>query len=129
MKYLCLCVLVLFGLACAGCSHGDEAPQAIAGVTLIDGTPDPPVAPANLVIRRGRVVAAGPAEKVLIPEGAERIDGRGLFVFPLDPKQPVRIGADANLLLLKVNPALETNYLKYVAGRMEFGRWKMYPAR
>lgn len=129
MKYLCLCVLVLGGLAGLGCARGDLAPLAIAGAALIDGTPNPPVVPANIVIRRGRVAAAGPAERVPIPEDAEKIDARGLFVFPLDPKQPIRIGADANLLLLKVNPAVEADYLKYVAGRMEIGRWTLYPAR
>jgi hypothetical protein len=129
LRFLCLCVLALGGLAGLGCARGDLAPQAIAGATLIDGTPNPPVSPANIVIRQGRVVAAGPEDKVPIPAGAEKIDGRGLYAFPLDPKEPVRIGADANLLLLKVNPALENDYLKHVAGRMEIGRWTLYPAR
>ncbi|MBA3975193.1 MAG: hypothetical protein C0504_13375 [Candidatus Solibacter sp.] len=128
MKHLCLCVLALLGIAAAGCARGDLAPQAITGVTLIDGTPNPPLSPANIVVERGRVVAAGPRESVPIPKDAEKIDGRGLFVFPLDPNQPIRVGADANLLLLNVNPALEQNYLKYVSGRMEIGRWTQYPA-
>lgn len=128
MKYLCLCVLASLGIAAGGCARGDLAPQAITGVTLIDGTPQPPVSPANIVIERGRVIAAGPENSVAIPKDAEKIDGSGLFVFPLDPKQPIRVGADANLLLLKVNPATETDYLKYVSGRMEIGRWTQYPA-
>lgn len=129
MKPLCLCVLALLSLAAGGCARGDLATQAIAGVTLIDGTPNPPVSLANIVIKRGRVAAAGAEAAAPIPAGAEKIDGRGLFVFPLDPKQPIRVGADANLLLLKVNPAIEVDYLKHVAGRMEIGRWTLYPAR
>lgn len=127
MKHLCLCAFTILSLAAGGCTRGDLAPQAITAVTLIDGTPNPPVGPANIVIRRGRVAAAGPEQAVPIPGDAEKIDGRGLFVFPLDPKQPIRVGADANLLLLKVNPAIETNYRKHIAGRMEIGRWTLYP--
>lgn len=125
---MCLSVLALACFAAGGCARGDLAPQAIAGVTLIDGSPNPPISPANIVIERGRVTMAGPSDSVPIPGGAEKIDGRGLFVFPLDPKMPIRIGADANLLLLKVNPAIETGYLKHIYGRMEIGRWTLYPA-
>lgn len=121
-------MFALLNLAVGGCARGDLAPQAITGVTLIDGTPHPPVSPANIVIERGRVIAAGSVDSVPIPKDAEMIDGSGLFVFPLDPRQPIRVGADANLLLLNVNPATETDYRKYVSGRMEIGRWTQYPA-
>lgn len=116
---LCLCA----------CERGDLAVQAIESATLIDGTPQPPISPANIVVRRGRIERAGPAGTTPIPTGAERIAGSGLFVFPLDPLVPIQPGADANLVLLDVNPALEPDYLKHVVGRMEIGRWTKYPRR
>ncbi len=114
-------------LCLGGCSRGDNAVQAIMGATLLDGTPNPPVSPANVIVRRGRIVAAGPIADVPVPSDADRIPAFGLYVFPLDPREPIRAGADANLLLLRVNPAVEQDYLKFVAGRMEIGRWTKYP--
>ncbi len=127
MKYLCAAVVLSLVLCLGGCSRGDNAVQAIMGATLLDGTPNPPVSPANVIVRRGRIVAAGPIADVPVPSDADRIPAFGLYVFPLDPREPIRAGADANLLLLRVNPAVEQDYLKFVAGRMEIGRWTKYP--
>jgi len=120
-------VVLSLVLCLGGCSRGDNAVQAIMGATLLDGTPNPPVSPANVIVRRGRIVAAGPIADVPVPSDADRIPAFGLYVFPLDPREPIRAGADANLLLLRVNPAVEQDYLKFVAGRMEIGRWTKYP--
>ena len=127
MKYLCASAVLSLALCAGACSRGDQAVQAIAGGTLVDGSPNPPVSPSTVLVKRGRIVAAGPAADVPIPPDANRIPAAGLFVFPLDPREPIRAGADANLLLLKVNPAVEQDYLKNVAGRMETGRWTKYP--
>ncbi|MGH6862066.1 MAG: hypothetical protein ACRECY_17595, partial [Phyllobacterium sp.] len=43
---------------------------AIVGGTLIDGTGRPPVPNAVLVIERGVIKAAGPANAVTVPSGA-----------------------------------------------------------
>ena len=129
MRQLCLSIALLLAFGAIACSRGDFDVQAITGVTLIDGTPQPPVSQANVVVQRGRIVAAGPAASVPVPPDATRTDGGGLFVFPLDPLVPIRVGADANLLLLKVNPAVEPDYLKHVAGRMKIGRWTLDPRR
>ena len=53
----------------------------IRDVTLIDGTGAPPVAGAAIAIECGRIAAAG-AGGVAVPEGAEVIDGRGLWAVP-----------------------------------------------
>lgn len=58
------------------------APRAFTGATLIDGTGRPPVAGATIVVREGRVVAAGPSRQVSIPAGAERIALDGKVVIP-----------------------------------------------
>jgi imidazolonepropionase-like amidohydrolase len=55
---------------------------AITGATLIDGTGAAPVPDAVVVIRNGRIVAAGPRAQVAIPPGAARIDGRGSSLLP-----------------------------------------------
>jgi imidazolonepropionase-like amidohydrolase len=54
--------------------------KAFTGLTLIDGTDRPPVPNATLVVRDGKVVAAGAG--VAIPAGAERIALEGKFLMP-----------------------------------------------
>ena len=55
---------------------------AIVGGTLIDGTGATPVADAAVVIRKGRIAAAGPRSKVKIPKDATLVDAKGRFVLP-----------------------------------------------
>lgn len=54
--------------------------RAFTGATLIDGTGRAPVANATVVVRDGRVVAAG--AQAAIPAGAERVDLAGKWVMP-----------------------------------------------
>ncbi len=56
--------------------------RAFTGITLVDGTDRPAVANATLLVRDGRVVAAGAAANVTIPTGAERIALDGRTVIP-----------------------------------------------
>lgn len=56
--------------------------RAFTGLTLIDGTTSAPVANATLLVRDGRVLAAGPSNSVRIPEGVERVSLTGKFVIP-----------------------------------------------
>ena len=56
--------------------------RAFTGVRLIDGTDRPPVANATIVVTNGRIVAAGPAARVAVPAGAERIALDGKVVMP-----------------------------------------------
>src|SRR5687767_2009259 len=56
--------------------------RAFTGVNLIDGTERPPIANATIVVRDGRIVAAGPASSVTIPAGAERVSLSGKTVIP-----------------------------------------------
>ena len=50
---------------------------AIAGATLIDGTNAPAVPDAVVIVRDGRIVAAGPRAATPIPRGMSVVDGRG----------------------------------------------------
>ncbi len=55
---------------------------AISGATLIDGTGAPPVANAVVVVRDGRIAAAGPAARTPIPAHIPVIDGAGETLLP-----------------------------------------------
>jgi imidazolonepropionase-like amidohydrolase len=54
----------------------------LSGATLIDGTGGPAVPDAQVVIRDGRIVAAGPRGKVEIPAGARMEDLTGRYLVP-----------------------------------------------
>ncbi|MCI0436638.1 MAG: amidohydrolase family protein [Gemmatimonadetes bacterium] len=56
--------------------------RAFTGMRLIDGTDRAPIANATLVVRDGRIIAAGPTGDVRVPDGAERIDLSGRTVMP-----------------------------------------------
>jgi imidazolonepropionase-like amidohydrolase len=56
--------------------------KAFVGGRLWDGTGAPAVADAVLLVKDGRVLAAGPAREVRVPPGAERIDASGRFLIP-----------------------------------------------
>ena len=56
--------------------------RAFTGLTLVDPTRRAPVENAVVVVREGRVVAAGPAASTQIPAGAERVALDGKFVIP-----------------------------------------------
>ncbi len=58
------------------------AVRAFTGATLIDGTTQAPIANATLLVRDGRVVAAGPAAAVRVPAGAERVALDGKTIIP-----------------------------------------------
>jgi imidazolonepropionase-like amidohydrolase len=55
---------------------------AITGATLIDGTGNPAIPDAVVLIEGDRIIAAGPRDKVKIPSGTTRIDAQGKFLLP-----------------------------------------------
>ena len=55
---------------------------ALVGGTLVDGTGSPALADSAVVIRKGRIVAAGPESQVKIPKHAQVIDARGKTILP-----------------------------------------------
>src|SRR5437016_9320540 len=55
---------------------------AFTGARLIDGTDRAPIANAAIVVRDGRVLAVGPATRVTVPSGAERVSLAGKTVIP-----------------------------------------------
>jgi imidazolonepropionase-like amidohydrolase len=63
-------------------SSEPAAVTAIMGGRLIDGTGRPPIEDSVVVLRGGKIVAAGPAASVPIPRGAEFVDAKGKSVLP-----------------------------------------------
>ena len=71
--------------------------KAFTGATLIDGTDRAPVSNATIVVRDGRIVAAGPASSVQIPSGAERVALDGKTVIPGIINAHGHVGSPADL--------------------------------
>lgn len=65
----------------AACSPSGSV-KAFTGATLIDGTDRAPIPDATIVVRDGRIVAAGSAAEVAVPAGAERVSLEGKTVMP-----------------------------------------------
>lgn len=55
---------------------------AFTGARLIDGTGQPPIDQATVIVRNGRIEAAGASAAVQIPAGAVRVDLSGKTVMP-----------------------------------------------
>jgi imidazolonepropionase-like amidohydrolase len=76
--------LAAFALAlgCAAPPAGPDGSKAFVGARLFDGTGAEPIDDAVVVVKDGRIVAAGAAGSVEVSPGAERIDLKGKFVVP-----------------------------------------------
>ena len=55
---------------------------AIVGARLIDGSGAPPIDNATVVIGAGRIVAAGPHDKIRVPAGTLLFEARGKTIIP-----------------------------------------------
>jgi len=77
-------VLVLAGFAFQPSLAQTPAagPVALTGARLIDGTGGAPLDQATVVIRNGRIEAAGAPSAVTIPAGAVRVDLSGKTIMP-----------------------------------------------
>lgn len=63
-------------------SPSHQGTFALVGGTLVDGTGRPPVPDAVIVVRGGRIAAAGPRATTRIPPEAARIDAAGRTILP-----------------------------------------------
>ena len=70
------------GIAAAVQAQAPSGMKAFTGAHVIDGTDKPPVDNATIVVRDGKVVAIGPAARIAIPPGTERIALTGKSVIP-----------------------------------------------
>ncbi|SEJ47531.1 Imidazolonepropionase [Cyclobacterium xiamenense] len=60
----------------------DDQVSAIVNVRLIDGLGGQPLENAVVLIKSNRILQAGPANQVTVPEGAEITDGTGMSLLP-----------------------------------------------
>jgi len=81
-------ILALALATVAACGGGTPAPPpepaglAIVGAQLVDGTGAAPVADAVILVRDGRIQAAGPRDSTPVPDGADVIDATGQTIIP-----------------------------------------------
>src|SRR5262245_51494720 len=75
-------VLVALGLVAVMHAQTPAPVKAFTGLRLIDGTDRAPIPNATIVVRDGRIAAAGTASGVTIPAGATRVDLTGKTVIP-----------------------------------------------
>jgi imidazolonepropionase-like amidohydrolase len=73
---------VILSMAFSGQLLAQPVTRAFIGAMLVDGTGAPAIPDAVLVVRGGRILEAGPADQVTIPDGAERVDVSGRFIIP-----------------------------------------------
>ena len=75
-----LCVLgLLIPPAARAQSQGTFA---FTNVNVVPMTNDAVLSNQTVVVQNGQIVAVGPANRVQVPEGATRIDGRGKYLMP-----------------------------------------------
>ncbi len=60
----------------------NAASIALVGATLYDGRGGEPILNATIVVTDGKIAAAGPSSKVVVPDGIEVVDLSGQFVTP-----------------------------------------------
>ncbi len=75
-------LLIAAGLLLLPASLLAQAPYAITGATLIDGTGAAPVQNATVVVRGGRIACAGARRMCPVPAGARRFDAAGGWLIP-----------------------------------------------
>ena len=73
---------VVFAALLAAGRAQEPAVRVFTDIRLFDGTDRAPVANAAILVRNGRIVAAGPAASVTVPPGAERVSLAGKYVIP-----------------------------------------------
>jgi imidazolonepropionase-like amidohydrolase len=78
-RFFALGLFVTF-LACAATGDSSGGAKAFVGATIIDGTGNPAIHKATLLVRNGRIEAVGTSVKV--PVGVERIDVSGKTIIP-----------------------------------------------
>jgi imidazolonepropionase-like amidohydrolase len=60
----------------------DQRAMALSGATLVDGTGAPAIPDSVVLVRGGKIVAAGPRSKITIPKDAKTLELRGKTIVP-----------------------------------------------
>jgi len=69
-------------LLCAVPSAAPDSITAFVDVTVVPMDRDRTIPNSTVVVQGNRILAIGPAQKVSVPSGARRVDGKGKFLLP-----------------------------------------------
>jgi imidazolonepropionase-like amidohydrolase len=75
-------VLAVAGVLAASPRQAPVPVRAFTGARVIDGSDKPPIDDAVIVVDGGRITAIGPASRISIPAGAERVSLTGKTIAP-----------------------------------------------
>lgn len=92
---LAILLLVVGAVAQAPAQEARSQVFAFTSVNVIPMDRERVLANQTVIVRDGRIAEIGPADKVKVPEGAQRIDGRGKYLLPGLADMHVHIGQGA----------------------------------
>ncbi len=115
-------------LLLGSCGFKNSAPAAppakvILGGTLIDGTGRPPIPNSLIVVENGKIVAAGAAKDLKIPENNIKTNSTGVYITPSQMGGRLEYGAPADLFLVAGNPLENPLVLGSPMRVMKAGEW------
>lgn len=97
--------------------------KVILGGTLIDGTGRAPIPDSLIIVENGKVVAAGAAKDLKIPENHIKTNATGAYVTPSTMGGRLEYGAPADLFLVAGNPLENPMLLGNPMRVMKAGEW------
>lgn len=95
----------------------------IVGAGLVDAQNRVAVPYSVVVVKDGKIEAAGPQASVPVPRDSAKVNGLGKFVVSGAPGKAIQPGEPANLLLVTANPEQDSNFREKIERRMVDGRW------
>ena len=115
-------------LLLGSCGFKSSAPPAptirvIVGGTLIDGTGRPLIPNSLIVVENGKIVAAGAAKDLKMPENPIKTNAIGVYVTPSKMGGRLEYGAPADLFLVAGNPLDNPLVLTAPMRVMKAGEW------
>ncbi len=83
-RFILLSLLLISFLLSCGDRAGEATSEtkAFVGATVFDGTGSAPMSDGVVLVRDGRIVSAGTASQVEVPDNAEVIDMKGKWIIP-----------------------------------------------
>jgi imidazolonepropionase-like amidohydrolase len=82
LRASCLALLSLLATACFAAGQGDPTMVAIVDVTVIDVAESVAVPGQTIVVVGDRIERMGPVAEIGLPDDANILDGRGLYLMP-----------------------------------------------
>jgi imidazolonepropionase-like amidohydrolase len=117
-------VLLVLSLVLASCSQtGTADVQVIVGATVVDAAGKVAIPYSVVVVKDGKIAAAGPQSEVPVPRDSAKTNGIGKFLVPAAPGRRIEVGQPADLLLVAANPVTDPGYRDKIERRMKAGRW------